>query len=168
LVRLGLDSEHAVFEGATEVVGALSRVDPSANGILVARMAYGTREVLVGAHQDPAVGPVVLVGDGGIQAEAMPDVQVLLPPFDVDDVLVALSRLRVAPVLAGVRGQAVDLAAVARAAVAVGRLVMDPAAEVVGLDINPLIVAAPGDGCVAADAVVFVSNADTREGDAAP
>jgi hypothetical protein len=123
--------------------------------------------VLVGAHQDPAVGPVVLVGDGGIHAEMMRDVQVLLPPFDEDDVLAALSRLRVAPVLAGIRGKAVDLAAVARAAVAVGRLVVDPAAGVIGLDINPLFVAAPGDGCVAADAVVFVSEGDVREGDAA-
>ncbi len=132
-------------------------------------MAHGAHEVLVGARQDlqylyPAVGPIVLVGDGGINAEVMPDVQVLLPPFDEDDVLVALSRSSAAPVLAGARGQGVDVAAVARTAVAVGRLVVDPAAGVVGLDINPLIVAAPGAGCVAADAVVFVSDVDAREG----
>jgi acyl-CoA synthetase (NDP forming) len=167
LVRLGIDSEHGVVEAVTDVASALRRVDPTANGILVARMAQAAHEVLVGAHQDPAVGPVVLVGDGGIHAEVMPDVQVLLPPFDEDDVLVALSRLRAAPVLAGVRGQAVDVAAVARTAVAVGRLVVDPAAGVIGLDINPLIVGAPGEGCVAADAVVLVSEGDVREGDAA-
>jgi acyl-CoA synthetase (NDP forming) len=164
LVRLGLDSEGAVFEAATDVAAALRRVDPTARGILVARMAHGAREVLVGAHQDPAVGPIVLVGDGGVHAELMPDVQMLLPPFDEDDVLVALSRLRAAPVLAGARGQGVDLAAVARTAVAVGRLIVDPAAGVVALDINPLIVAVPGAGCVAADAVVFVSDGDAHAG----
>jgi hypothetical protein len=167
LVRLGIDSEHGVVEAVTDVASALRRVDPTAKGIVVAGMAQGAHEVLVGAHQDPAVGPVVLVGVGGIHAEVMPDVEVLLPPFDEDDVLVALSRLRAAPVLGGVRGQAVDIAAVARTAVAVGGLVVDPAAGVIGLDINPLIVGAPGEGCVAADAVVFVSEGDVREGDAA-
>jgi acyl-CoA synthetase (NDP forming) len=167
LVRLGIDSEQGVIEAVTDIARALRHVDPTAKGILVARMAQGAHEVLVGAHQDPAVGPVVLVGNGGIHAEVIPDVEVLLPPFDEDDVLVALSRLRAAPVLAGVRGQAVDVAAVARTAVAVGRLVVDPAAGVIGLDVNPLIVGAPGERCLAADAVVFVSEGDVREGDAA-
>ena len=68
-------------------------------------MVKGRRELLLGAHRDPFFGPVVLVGDGGKYVEAMPDTRILLPPFSAEDVRDALGRLRIAPVLAGARGE---------------------------------------------------------------
>ena len=68
-------------------------------------MAKGRRELLLGAHRDPFFGPVVIVGDGGKYVEAMPDAHMLLPPFSTADVRDALGRLRIAPVLAGTRGE---------------------------------------------------------------
>jgi hypothetical protein len=71
-------------------------------------------------------GPVVLVGDGGLYVEAMPDTQVLLPPFDAARVEQALRRLRIAPLLDGVRGEPpLDVAAFCAAAVAVGALMSE-------------------------------------------
>ena len=52
------------------------------SGVLVAELVRGQRELMIGARLDPVFGPVVLVGDGGKYVEAMPDAQVLLPPFD--------------------------------------------------------------------------------------
>ena len=68
-------------------------------------MVSGRRELMIGARIDPVFGPVVVVGDGGKYVEAMPDVQLLLPPFAMEQVKHALSRLRIAPLLAGVRGE---------------------------------------------------------------
>jgi len=69
-----------------------------------------------------------------------------------------ISRLRIAPVLTGVRGEPpLDVDAVARAAVAVGELMLDEQAGVTNLDLNPVIVASAGEGCCAVDAVVYVS-----------
>jgi acyl-CoA synthetase (NDP forming) len=111
---------------------------------------------MIGARIDPVFGPVVLVGDGGKYVEAMPDAQVLLVPFGTTEVRTALARLRLAPLLEGVRGEPpLDVDAFCDAAVAVGRLMQDCEADVVNLDLNPMMVGARGEGCAAVDAVVY-------------
>jgi acetate---CoA ligase (ADP-forming) len=145
-----LDLVRLNVTGESEVRSAYAEVE-SDRGAIVARFERGRRELLLGLHHDRNFGPVVMVGDGGTYVETTSDVQVLLPPFEAADVLRALDRLRVAPVLRGSRGQPpVDLWSVAEAAVSLGAL----AAEVVSVDVNPLIVSEHG--CVAADAVVIL------------
>jgi hypothetical protein len=83
-------------------------------------------------------------------------VQVLLAPFSHEQVEAALRRLRIAPLLDGVRGEPpLDVPAFCEAAVAVGRLMADPAAGIGQLDINPVMVRARGQGCAALDAVIY-------------
>jgi hypothetical protein len=138
-------------------------LDLPADGVLVASMVRGQTEALVGGHVDPVFGPVVVVGAGGKYVEVSPDVQVLLPPFDAEQVLHAISRLRLAPLLAGVRGEpATDTQAWADAAVQLGGLLLHDG-SIRSVDINPLMVGAgagaedsPGIGAVAVDAVVVV------------
>jgi hypothetical protein len=111
---------------------------------------------MIGAHVYPVFGPVVVVGDGGKYVEALPDTALLLPPFDEDDVARALSRLRLAPLLGGVRGEAaLDTEAFCHAAAAVGRLMAAPGCTITSLDLNPVLVGSRGAGCIALDAVVF-------------
>ena len=127
------------------------------DGVIVARMARGRREFMLGGRIDPVFGPVVLVGDGGKYVEAMPDARVLVWPFGKEEVLRALGRLRVAVLFEGVRREpALDSAALATAAVALGKLLADGAAGVTSLDINPFMVGASGEGGVALDAVVYL------------
>ncbi len=105
LVVLGLRTEDEVRRAYSAIDARLRIADPDAAGILVAPMVGGGRELMIGARVDPVFGAVVLVGDGGGHVEVLPDLQVLLPPFDEGDVLAALRRLRIAPLLAGIRGQ---------------------------------------------------------------
>jgi acyl-CoA synthetase (NDP forming) len=159
LVRLGVATEAEVRAAYDEMQGALRARGIAFDGVLVARMAKGRRELLIGAHRDPVFGPVVLVGDGGKYVEAMPDTQVLLPPFDTDDVKRALARLRIAPLLAGTRGEPpMDVHAFASTAVAVGRWMCEASSPVASLDLNPVLVGSAGEGCLALDAVVFVED----------
>jgi acetate---CoA ligase (ADP-forming) len=156
LVRLNLrtaDEIRATFDVMRRVIeDKRARFD----GVIVARMASGRRELMIGARIDPVFGPVVLVGDGGKYVEAMPDVQLLLPPFRAERVQHVLSRLRIAPLLAGVRGEPpLDVQAFSLAAVAVGTLMLDDQAGVTNLDLNPVIVGSAGEGCWALDAVVY-------------
>ncbi len=155
LVRLNLADAAAVrgaFADCQQIQGSGGlRFD----GVLVAAMARGRRELLIGAHRDPGFGPVIVLGDGGKYVEAMPDTALLLPPFDADDVCAALDRLRIAPVLRGVRGEPpMDAAALAAAVIAVGRLMLDDPA-ISSLDINPMLLSGAGEGCIALDAVVI-------------
>ena len=159
LVRLGLNEADQVRAACTQIKQALTDHGARLDGAIVAKMARGRREMMIGARIDPVFGPVVLVGDGGKYVEAMPDVQLLLAPFTVAEVKAALGRLRIAPLLAGVRGEpALDVEAFCEAVLAVGRLMMNPQSSVVNLDLNPVLVGAKGEGCVALDAVAYIES----------
>ncbi|MNY73583.1 hypothetical protein D3C86_2124050 [compost metagenome] len=67
--------------------------------------------------------------------------------------LQAISRLRIEPVLKGVRGQpALDVDALAQAAVALGNFALQHQANLLSVDVNPVMVLA--EGVVAVDAVI--------------
>jgi len=124
-------------------------------GVIVARRASGGRELALGARMDPQFGPVVLVGDGGIYLEALKDFRLLLPPFTEADVARKLAELRVAPLLAGVRGQPPrDVAASSAMAVRLGEAMLRWDGAVASVDLNPVIVFETGAGAVAVDALV--------------
>ena len=158
LVRLGLNDAQAVRAAFGDMQDSLKKHGARFDGAIVAKMARGRRELMIGARVDPVFGPVVLLGDGGKYVEAMPDVQVLISPFTAADVTAALAKLRIAPLLSGVRGEpALDVEAFTEAALAVCKLMMDPSSKVVNLDLNPVLGSARGEGCVALDAVVYTT-----------
>jgi acyl-CoA synthetase (NDP forming) len=101
-------------------------------------------------------GPVVAVGDGGKYVEIFRDTALLLPPFSNDEVREALGKLKIAPLLSGVRGEApMDVDRLSDAVLRVGELMLDPAARVMSLDLNHVLLDSAGKGCVVVDAVVF-------------
>ncbi|MGQ0577295.1 MAG: acetate--CoA ligase family protein [Betaproteobacteria bacterium] len=156
LVQLGLDDKQAVRAAYRDMQHKLNAQGMCFEGAIVAKMAIGRREMMIGARMDPVFGPVVLVGDGGKYVEAMPDVKVLLSPIGDGEIKAALARLRIAPLLAGVRGEpALDVDAYCTAVLAVCRLMVNPESRVSSLDLNPVLVGAKGEGCVAVDAVVY-------------
>jgi acyl-CoA synthetase (NDP forming) len=80
----------------------------------------------------------------------------LLPPFDVQAVKEALAGLRIGPLLGGVRGEApMDVEALADAVVKIGELMADESADVISIDLNPVLLDDAGKGCVVVDAAVF-------------
>ncbi len=124
-------------------------------GAIVAARVRGRREFALGVRQDPAFGTVVMVSDGGKYVEALRDFVVLLHPFSEADVIASLGTLRIAPILAGVRGEApVDVQAVACAAVRLGELAAANAGNIASIDVNPFIVRDEGQGGCAVDAVI--------------
>lgn len=156
LVHLGLAGPDAVAAAYEACRAALERHGARMSGVLVAPMLRGRRELLLGSHRDPFFGPVVVVGDGGKYVEAMPDVRLLLPPFGADDVRRALGRLRIAPLLAGTRGEPpMALDRYVESAVAVGRMMADPDSRIQSLDVNPIVVGSSEAECLALDAVVI-------------
>jgi acyl-CoA synthetase (NDP forming) len=113
-------------------------------------------ELIVGVRRDPAFGPVVLVGLGGVQAEVYRDVQLALAPVTADQARAMLERLRGHALLAGWRGApAVDVDAAADVTAALSRLVVEQT-DVAEIEINPLRVGPVG--TVAVDALVVVDD----------
>lgn len=157
LVALGLRSDADIAAAWDRIVAALRKADPSATHILVEEMAGGGLEAIVGVQRDPMVGPVVVVGAGGILCELLDDAVVLVPPFSADAVRETLGETRFGRLLSGYRGQSYDLDALAEATATIGRIAQaQPRLE--SLDINPVLVQ-PGDGgLIALDAKIVVGD----------
>jgi succinyl-CoA synthetase beta subunit len=158
LVALGCDSAEAAVAAAELITASARAHDVPLDGFLVAPMVAGLHEVVVGASVDPVFGPVMLIGAGGLYVETVPDTQVLLAPCTADEVHEAVQRLRLAPLLAGVRGApAADVDAWVKAVVRASESMAAPGA-VVGFDANPVLLLEAGQGVVAVDAVVLVAD----------
>jgi len=155
LVALGVADADAAVSEFRRQRDALASLNARFEGVIVARMAKKGRELALGARIDPQFGPVVMIGDGGIYLEALKDFVLLLPPFDDAEARAALGRLRIAPLLAGVRGEAPrDLDAVAQLAVRLGAAIVAWQDRVASIDVNPVMAYAAGEGAVALDALI--------------
>ncbi len=156
-VVLGVADEAGLRAATRTLAANADGAGARVRGFLVEPMAPAGVELIVGGRRDPVFGPAVLVGLGGILAEVLDDVAVLLAPVDDAEVLARLETLRGARLLHGVRGRpGVDLDSLAALVAQVGRLLVDDTA-IVGIDLNPVI-ASPG-GVVAVDALVVVQTA---------
>jgi acyl-CoA synthetase (NDP forming) len=156
LVKLGVKTREEAGEIWAQMEEIIRKHGARFDGVIIAAMAGGRREIMIGAHRDPVFGPVVAIGDGGKYVEIFRDTTLLLPPFSKDDAREALGKLRISPLFAGVRGEApMDVDALCDAVVKIGELMLDPAAKVMSLDLNPVLLDSAGNGCVVVDAVVF-------------
>jgi acetyl-CoA synthetase (ADP-forming) len=139
LVRLGLATADAVEAAAAELLAAAHPEDGDMV-LLVAPMLRGGRELIAGIHVDEQFGPCVMVGIGGVLAEAIGDVVFRLAPITEADALEMLDDLQSQPLLRPWRGEpAVDRAATAGALVGLSRLSHERP-DVASVDVNPLIV----------------------------
>jgi acyl-CoA synthetase (NDP forming) len=147
-VRLGL-AGPAEADAAYDDLAA--RLGPR---VVVSETAAPGTELALGVVRDPVLGPLLVIGAGGVLVEILAERAVLLAPVTRSAALAALRRLRIAPVLAGSRGQpAADLGAIADAIAGLSRLACDLGDALEALDINPLICAPTG--AVAVDALLI-------------
>jgi acyl-CoA synthetase (NDP forming) len=155
LVALNIVSEEAVVGIFAAQMAKLEEIGAAPDGVLVAAMAEGAREFVLGARVDPTFGPVVMIGDGGKYVEALPDIALLLPPFSLAEVRAALGGLRIAPLFKGVRGEpALDIDALAEATLRLGAIIAAGMASIASIDLNPVMVGAQSRGITIVDALI--------------
>ncbi len=155
-VIIGLADAGAVADGWDRLQAniAASRPGLVLDGVLVEAMAERGVELIVGARNDPAWGPVILVGFGGVAAELLHDVRLMPTGLALDEIEDEIRKLRLAPLLAGFRGAApMDVSAVARIVQALADTVTATAA-IREVDLNPVMVYPQGRGAVALDALI--------------
>ena len=127
-----------------------SRLGPQ---VVVAPMAPHGVELALGIVRDPQFGPLVLVAAGGVLVEILHDRRLAFPPLDASGARALIDRLRVRPMLDGVRGTPpADVEALAHAVARLSLLAADLGDQLDALDVNPVIVTPHG--CVAVDALV--------------
>jgi acetyl-CoA synthetase (ADP-forming) len=153
LVHLGISGPDEVRAASEELLAA-ARPEDGVVALLVAPMVRGNRELIAGLSRDAQFGMTVMVGIGGVLAEAVADVAVRLVPIARIDALEMIEDLAGQALLGALRGEpAVDREALADVLVALSEAsAATPALR--SADLNPLIVV---DGRpVAVDALVEV------------
>ncbi len=146
-VRLDLPDAESVRRAAAEL-------EHLGSGLLIEEMVQDSvAELIVGVARDPALGPYLLMGSGGVLAELLADRVVLMLRASQAEIADAVASLKVASLIAGYRGRpAGDMHAVIAAIEAIQRAAIDNLDRLVELDVNPLIITASG--AVAADALI--------------
>lgn len=152
LVRLHLADAGVVSAAASDLLGAATPEDGEV-AVLVAPMVRGNRELIAGLVRDPQFGPTVMLGLGGVLAEAVADVVFRPAPLDHVTAAEMIDSLGTSRVLGEFRGEApVDRDLLAAVLIGLGRLAVERP-DVASVDVNPLIVTAAG-AVVAVDALV--------------
>ncbi|UPK01047.1 acetate--CoA ligase family protein [Bradyrhizobium sp. 170] len=156
-VAIGLRSEAEVRQAHAEMLRRVAAKAPRAviDGVIVAPMAQGLSELILGSRIDPVFGPIVMVGLGGIFAEIVQDTAVEMAPVSETRAMAMLTSLKAFAVLNGARGRhRADIEAAARTIAALSRFAVAHAETVSEIDINPLLLKAEGEGAVALDALL--------------
>jgi hypothetical protein len=154
-VALGIADakEYAVRVG--ELLSSVKAAQPQARveGVLVQPMVRGLAEAIVGYRHDPVVGPLVLVGAGGVLAEIYNDVAVRLAPVTEREASAMIAEVKGLSPIRGYRNLPKgDVGALARAIAAISRLALVEGRPVAEAEMNPVIV--QRDGAVAVDGLV--------------
>ena len=145
-VVLGLGDPDALQAAYQDLAERLGR------RVLVCETIPAGPELSLGLARDHELGPLLVVGAGGVLVELLADRAVALPPVSAGQAHRMLGTLRVARLLAGVRGQsAANLDAVVGAITGLSQLATELGHLFEALDINPLICGP--DRAVAVDAL---------------
>lgn len=147
-VALGLTDARDV-RGAADRMLSDGALGPGVS-LLVERQCTGV-EVLVSATRDGVV-PSLVIGLGGVWAEALGDAVVIPLPADPGRIREGVEQLRGIALLRGDRGQSgYCIDALCELSARVGRLLIESAASLV--ELNPVMVSA--DDAIAVDAVII-------------
>ena len=157
-VRLGIADSETLALACADMLRSVRQHAPHAHvdGFLVQRMVTGGTELIVGVSRDAQFGPVLMLGLGGIFAEALSAAAWRVCPVTRREAREMISEIKgLAQILGGFRGRpAADVDAVIDTLVSVSRLAVSGADQIQSLDINPLVVLEKGRGAIAVDASI--------------
>jgi acetate---CoA ligase (ADP-forming) len=148
LVRLDLLDDAAAASAFRSLAKEVGRLD---EGIVVAQrqIQSSLAEVIVGAINDDDFGTHIVVGRGGIWAEASPDRAWAHGVLQIEDAVRLLTRFRFgAALVADARGLQPDVRGLAEVIARFSAWAQSHAASVREVEVNPVIVGKNGVWCV--------------------
>jgi len=143
-VRLNISSANELEKAFAEMMESVKKHKPNARveGVSIQKMVTSfDYELIIGGKKDPILGPVIMFGLGGTEAEFFKDVAVGLPPLNQTLARRILERTRTYKILSqGFRDKPpINLRLLEETLVRVSNLIID-FPEIKELDINPLVI----------------------------
>jgi len=159
-VALDLDNKGEVVDAYQAVMHNARRYNPKAkiDGVEISQMAGPGTQTIVGARRDPAFGPVVMFGLGGIYVEVMKDVAFRAFPLSSREARTMVKEIRSYPLLLGVRGEKrKDIDSVVDAIIKMGTLI-SKCEDISDIELNPLVVYEHGEGALGLDVRILLGS----------
>ena len=165
-VILNISSASELKKAFSEMMESVKKHKPEAKveGVSIQKMVKDyDYELIIGSKKDSILGPVIMFGLGGTEAEFFKDVAVGLPPLNQILARRVLERTKTYKLLSeGFRTKpSVNLRLFEETLVRVSNLIVD-FPEIKELDINPLVIC--GDSAVALDARIILDEEATQKG----
>lgn len=159
LVKLNLQTIDDVCKAVDDLLAAAVPADGEVE-VLIAPMVKSSREFIAGVVRDAQFGANVMLGVGGVLAEAIADVVFRPVPLSAHDAREMVSELRSQKLLGEFRGEpAVSIDALVRVLLALSTVSVERS-DIASIDLNPLLVTNTGE-VVAVDALVEIEDAFT-------
>ena len=155
-VVVGVSGPGEAAAAHERVVEAARAAGAAPEGSVVQAMAPAGVELIIGARRDPVLGPVLVVGPGGLLAELAPQVSRRMLPLRSGEARAMLDELLVTPLLHGYRdAPEADLHAAAEAIEGVAAVALAAGERLEAVEVNPLLVHPRGEGATAVDALLL-------------
>ncbi len=158
-VALDLENREEVMDAYQAIMSNCRARVPGARikGIQVSEMAPSGVELIVGARKDPAFGPTIMFGMGGIYVEVLKDVTFRAVPFSRAEAIEMMKEIRAYPLLLGVRGEErKDIESVLDTIIRLGT-VIQRCDGISDIEVNPLMAYEQGQGAKAVDIRVLLA-----------
>jgi acyl-CoA synthetase (NDP forming) len=157
-VILDLRNEAELVRGYIRLQDNISKLAYKVDDyqILVQEMLTGGKELIMGVSYDPAFGPLIMFGLGGIYVEFLKDVNFRVHPITDIDAREMVTTLKGYKLLEGVRGEkGVNIDTVVESLARLSQLVGDfPCIR--EMDLNPFVAFPEREKCIALDARMAV------------
>jgi acyl-CoA synthetase (NDP forming) len=155
-VCLNLGTAQEVRQACKDILRSVTDMHPSAaiKGLLVQPMQTGIGEALLGYKRDPMVGPIVVLGSGGVLTEIFRDNAIRLAPVTRDQARAMVNEVRGLAPIRGYRGLPEgDVDALIDAIVNMSALAeIDSVQEA---EVNPMLIRQKSRGVIAVDGLIF-------------
>ena len=148
-VKVNLTNDDETRDGFKTIMDNAKKYDSNAEikGVLIVEMVKGGKEMIIGSKLEPGMGPVVMLGMGGIYVEILKDVTFRLAPLTDQEANDMISSIKTKKLLDGVRGEEPsDINKLSECIQRLSQLVSD-FKEIKELDMNPVLVMEKGQGC---------------------
>ena len=165
-VKLNIKSIEELKRSFEEISEKVERFFPETKSpkFILQKMEEGIAEVLLGFKRDPEIGPVVLLGVGGILAELYDDVAIRAAPVDYREACEMIKEVDGLAIIRGYRSAPKgDLIALAKAITSISKLACSEGDPVLEAEINPLLVKEDGHGVIGLDSLIVLNGGNIKK-----
>ena len=150
-----LDEMKISFQKLSDVFQKL-KIKSNEEKFIIQKMEKGVSEIILGYRVDELVGPIVVIGSGGIMSDIYNDKSIRMAPVDITEAKKMIKEVKSLVAITGYRGlPKADINIIANAVVNMSKFASIK--EIKEAEINPVIVKKDDAGIVAVDGLITLN-----------